>query len=51
MGIFKKVVKLAGYGGSQECKFCGKTRNVASSGTCMAREGKPKPHVWVKAKQ
>jgi|GEM_PF-1583825 len=50
MGLFKKVVKLAGYGGSQECKFCGRTRGVMSSDTCSAREGKPKPHVWVKSK-
>jgi hypothetical protein len=51
MGIFKKVIRLAGYGGSQECKFCGKTRSVASSSTCMSREGRSKPHIWLKSKK
>jgi hypothetical protein len=45
MGIFKKVVKAAGYGGDQVCKYCGEKKTVLSAYTC---KGTTRTHKWIK---
>lgn len=48
MGIFKSIVKTAGYGGDKVCKYCGEKKTVMSTAACdKGPSGKPKPHVWV----